>query len=75
MTEVGTTYVKQGCRIVVHEIHNDQVYFQRWLPGVESQSAWANLYRMPVAQFEEQIKDAEIETADSFPLDTLPCSV
>ena len=63
MIEVGTTYVKQGCRIVVHEIRNDQVYYQRWPPGVEWQCAWANLYQMPIAQFEEQAKDAEIEIA------------
>jgi len=75
MIEVGATYCKQGCRIVVHEIRNDRVYFQRWLPGVESQSAWANMYRMPIALFEEHIKDAEIETAGSFILDTSPDSM
>ena len=63
MIEVGTTYHKQGWHIVVHEIRNDQIYFQRWPPSVESQSAWVNMYRMPIALFEEHTKDAEIETA------------
>ena len=58
MIEVGTTYVKQGWRIVVYEICNDQVYFQGWPPGIEEQSY---LGQMPIALFEQVIAGVKTE--------------
>lgn len=41
-----------GWAIDIHEIKNEEVYCQRWPPGVQRQSIFANLFRMPTDQFE-----------------------
>lgn len=43
-----------GVRVDIHAIKDGNVYYQRWAPGVESQGALDNLYRLPTAEFIRQ---------------------
>jgi hypothetical protein len=60
MIATGTIYQKDGWHVVVHEIRNGEVYYQRFPPDVEEQPVLCNLGRMTIAQFEEQVKEATV---------------
>ena len=47
-----------GFTIDVHSIVDGQVWYQRWKPGVEQQSVFDDLGRMPVAEFNEAMTTA-----------------
>lgn len=47
---------RNGVAVHVHDIKNDQVYYQQWPKDVENQGQFDNLFRMPVAEFESQIR-------------------
>jgi hypothetical protein len=60
----GRLCFPNGYAIDVHEIWKGQVLYQVWPPGVESQSMGERLARMPVADFEEAVREnMQIATA------------
>ena len=61
MIEPGMIYEKDGWHVVVHNVSETHVYYQRFPPGVEEQSKLDNLGRTPIAEFEAAVKDAKME--------------
>jgi hypothetical protein len=46
---------KSGWTIDVHKERDGETYYQRWPPGVDSQSWLSGLGRMTTAEFEDEI--------------------
>jgi hypothetical protein len=46
-----------GHLIDVHKIEDGTVWYQVWPPGVQNQSVFANLTRMPLADFDRQVAE------------------
>ena len=60
MVEPWTIYSKNGWHVVVHDVRDGQVYYQRWPPGVDEQPFMDNLSRTSIEQFEAAVEDATI---------------
>jgi hypothetical protein len=56
-TVPGRLEFPNGYAIDVHEIWQGQVLYQIWPPGVESQSMWARLARMPIDDFKKAVRE------------------
>lgn len=54
--EAGQFYGDDKRRIDVHDVCGGEVLYQAWPEGVERQSMFSRLFRMPVAQFIEAIR-------------------
>lgn len=56
----GTRYSKNGVELHVDIVKDGKVYYRKWLPGVEEQGFFENLFQAPLDVFVEQTKDAEV---------------
>ena len=54
--EKGFCIERNGILIHVHDVKNGEVFFRKWPKGIEKQCLFENLFRMPVDEFEKQIK-------------------
>lgn len=51
---------RDGVRIAVHDVTDDEVYYQFFPKGVDEQGFLENLYRMPRKEFEASIKESDL---------------